>query len=139
MKLGGCQVLIKCNDRAVGEIDTIVGDDGESVSCYIASQPGKVSTEMWLMDYPATDLMGTTVKQEFFIEYSRNLNYGPPATDLTADVFFDGVQAGPGWIAPDPKPWEKRVIGDVRGARHGDTLHKYAFTKPELIGLSQKA
>jgi len=81
--------------------------------------------------------MGTTAKQEFFIEYSRNLNYGPPATELVVDVGFDGVQAGPGWIAPDPEPGKKKVIGEIWGARHGDKLHKFAFTKPELIGLFQ--
>ena len=45
MKLGGCKVDIECNGRFVREVGTAVAEDGKTVSCYIISQPGKVSVE----------------------------------------------------------------------------------------------
>jgi len=52
MKLGGCQVIIKCDDRTMREVGTAVTGCGKAVSCYIASQPGKVRAEVWLVDAP---------------------------------------------------------------------------------------
>lgn len=47
MKLGGCNVTINCDGRAMREIDTSsYVDVDNTIVCYIASQPGKVSTEM---------------------------------------------------------------------------------------------
>lgn len=71
------------------------------------------------------------------IEYSRNLNYGPPNTELTADVHLNGVQDGPGWVAPDPLPRAKKVTGEIWGSRRGNKLHEFVFLKPEVIGRSQ--
>ena len=67
---------------------------------------------MLLTNDPVSNLMGFTIKQEFLIEYSRNLNYGPPGSELLVDMYRDGVEAGPGWIAPDPPlSCAKKVIG----------------------------
>ena len=71
------------------------------------------------------------------IEYSRNLNYGPPNTELTVDVYFNGAQDGLGWVAPEPSPRAKRVTGEIRGSSRGDKLHEFVFLKPEVIGRSE--
>ena len=43
MKLEGCEVVIKCEGKGMREYGRAVREDGKAVSCYIASQPGKVS------------------------------------------------------------------------------------------------
>jgi len=43
MKLGKCKVFIKCDGSNVREFNPVVHDGGRKVSCWIASEPGKVS------------------------------------------------------------------------------------------------
>ena len=43
MKLEGCQVVIKCGGVSMREFSQEVDEDGNIISCYIASQPGKAS------------------------------------------------------------------------------------------------
>ena len=43
MKLEGCEVVVKCGGKSMREYETTVSEDGKVVSCFIASQPGKVS------------------------------------------------------------------------------------------------
>lgn len=43
MKLGGCQVVLKCDGKAIREFNPGTSEDGKETFCYIASQPGKVS------------------------------------------------------------------------------------------------
>ena len=64
------------------------------------------------------------------------MNYAPPDVELVADVYLGGAFDG-GWIAPDPSPGAKKVTGDIWGSRRGNKCYKYAFSKPEVIGLSQ--
>jgi len=120
------------------EIDTTLTEDGKNASCYIASEPGKVSAGMWFTGSPKANLTRTTAKQEFSIEYSRNLNHGPPSTELVVDVYFGGIIDGPGRMPRDPAPWAKKVTGKIYGSRRGGKFYKYVFSKPELIGPSQK-
>lgn len=110
------------------------GDDDKAIVCFIPSQPGKVSAEAV---HACRTSNGTTIKQEFWIEYNRSLNYGPPNTELTADVYFGGVFDG-GWIPPDPSPRAKKVTGDIWGSRRGNKLHNFTFSKPELIGAPKR-
>jgi len=69
MKLGGCEAVIKSDGKVVREVGTTLDDDGKTASCFLVSQPGKVSAGMQLMDCPTPNLTGPTVKQEFLIEY----------------------------------------------------------------------
>ena len=55
---------------------------------------------------------------------------------MVVDVFFGRVNDPPGWIAPDPSPRARKVTGEIFGSRRGNKLHKYTFSKPELIGPS---
>ena len=57
MKLGGCEVIIKCDNKAMREINPVASDDKHK-SCYIASQPGKVSVEIRFVDAPLANLTG---------------------------------------------------------------------------------
>ena len=82
------------------------------------------------------NLTGTTPLQEFSIEYTRNLNYGPPDAELGVDVYFGDVFDGPGWIARDPSPRAKQVTGEIYGSRNGNKSYNYGFSMPELIGSS---
>jgi len=43
MKLGGCQVVIKCGNTTMREFVPTVSEGGKQATCWIASQPGKVS------------------------------------------------------------------------------------------------
>lgn len=43
MKLKGCTVVIKCDDKEMREYSPTVWADGTVINSYIASQPGKVS------------------------------------------------------------------------------------------------
>lgn len=88
-----------------------------------------------IQNYTVINLTGTTIKQEFTIEYSRPLNYGPKDAELTVDVFFDG-KFSDGWIAPDPEPRARKVSGEIRGSRRGNELHHFVFSEPEIIGAS---
>jgi len=133
MKLGGCQVVLKCNNRVVREIDTGVTEDGE-ISCYIESKPGEVSTEVRPDGLPCSGLNGTTIKQEFLIEYSRNLNYGPPGAELLVNVFLNGVPAGPGWIADDPPSSRaKKITGQILGVKRGVASPGSCLKSPNLL------
>lgn len=132
MKIGGCQVVIKCGGVAMREHRPDVNENGSEITCYLASQPGKVSAP--IQCHTNMNLMRITIPQEFYIEYSRDLDYGPPNTELSVDVYFGGVFDGPGWIAPDPSPRAKKVVGEIMGSRQGDKIHTYAFSKPEIIG-----
>ena len=46
MKLGGCKVVIKCDDKDMREFSPEMSKNGKITGCYIASQPGKVSAGM---------------------------------------------------------------------------------------------
>ena len=43
MKLEGCKVVVKCGGKTLRGYKRAVSEDGKAVSCFIASQPGKVS------------------------------------------------------------------------------------------------
>ena len=126
-------VKIMCEGKAMREHGPTLCEGGREVFCYLASQPGKVSV---IQLTQMSSLVGANVPQEFHIEYSRNLNFGPPDTELVADVYIGGVFDGPGWIAPDPLPRSRKVTGEIWGSRRGNKLHHYTFSKPDLIGSS---
>jgi hypothetical protein len=131
MKLGGCQVVIKCDGKTIREVNPRMdGDDDKAIVCFIASQPGKVSAEV---GHTCGTSNGTTTKQEFWIEYDSNTNNSPPNTELAVDVYFNGIFDG-GWLARDPSPRAKKVCGKIQGSRRGNRLHKFTFTNPELVG-----
>ena len=58
-------------------------------------------------------------------------------TEFAADVYFAGVFDG-GWIAPDPRPRQRKVTGEIWLSRHEDKFYNYEFSRPELIGQSEK-
>ena len=138
MKLSKGRVIIKCDYKTVREYSTIKDTDGDhkAIQCYIPSEPGKVSTIMFLMnDYQGMNLTGPTKTQEFWIEYSHDIDDKHQDAELAVDVYFDGKFNG-GWLAPDPEPGAKKFAGEIWGSRNGDKLRHFVFIKPEVTGMS---
>ena len=124
-------MVIKCDDKEMREYSPTVWEDGRGIDSYIASQPGKVSAVV--CGFTLANQTGNSIKQEFWIEYSCNLSYVPPNTQLAADVYFSG-EFGGGWMAMDPRPRERKVFGEIWTSRCGDKFHKLVFSVPEIVG-----
>ncbi|KAF9777439.1 hypothetical protein BJ322DRAFT_1096537 [Thelephora terrestris] len=111
MKLGGCEKgKKKTTWEKIDEFGRKTSKDGRNTFCYIASQPGK----------------------KFMIGYSRKLDYGPPNTELAADVLFGGVYDG-GWLTMDPTPGSKKAVGEAWYSVKGDKKYECGFRCQTLL------
>lgn len=70
----------------VREYSPTVTEDCKEITCYIASEPGKVSAVQQACTQ--RNLTEIIIPREFYIEYGRNLNFGPPNTELSVDIYF---------------------------------------------------
>jgi len=78
---------------------------------------------------------------EFRIEYSRDPDYGPSDTYLTAELYFGSEYSGR-WVAANKtgrRLRKKKVTGEIKGSERGGKLYSFMFANPEIIGASQQA